>query len=141
MMAFAPPPILHARIIASYGEFGNFEKMSGGDFVQINTDHHEAGARSPIKVSGTYSYTDIVISRGFKIATGTDLALLTHMKAVEAGLELPRTVVKQYLGPLGVPLLVETYVCKTGTFKTPDAGSGDNSVGMIEITLAVERKF
>jgi len=137
-MAF--DPIQQAFVVASLGEFGEFENVTGGIPTTAYVEHFEGGAKTPEHLPGTTSYSDIVLERAYK--AGRDEALVNWHKLYLNGAEGPRTVTKQFRNYQGAVVGFETYaVCKPVSVETPEGKAGDNSVAMVKVTLKVTQKL
>lgn len=134
------PPIAQSGVVGVLGEFGEWESISGGIPTTAYQEHYEAGARTPDHVEGTTSYTDLVLKRAWR--SDRDKRIVDWHNRFKDGLETPRTVTKQLRNYQGIPETIETYaVCKPVSVETPEGQSGDNTIGMITVTLKVTRKL
>lgn len=132
-------PVQQAWVVASLGEFGEFEKISGGIPTTAFVEHTEAGARTPTHLPGTTSYTDLTLERAYR--PGRDEAVVNWQKQFALGYEGPRTVTKQFRNFQGAVTGTETYaVCKPVSVETPEGVSGDNTVAMLKVVLKVTQK-
>lgn len=132
-------PIVHAQVIASLAEFGDFEEITGGEIDGVKTDYYEAGRLSPRKIPGTHSYTNLVLTRAYDPAR--DTALIEWVTNVLLGTrpDRRRTCVKQVVNALGVPIQTIVYPnCEPTHIKTPDGRAGDSTIAQIVVTLAIE---
>lgn len=137
-MAF--DPIQQAFVVASLGEFGEFEKVSGGIPSIAYVEHTEGGAKIAQHLPGTTSYSDLVLERAYR--PGRDEAVVAWHKAFGNGVEVGRVVTKQFRNYAGVVVGTETYaLCKPVSVETPEGVSGDNNVAMIKVTLKVTQKL
>lgn len=129
-------PIQQFGVTATLGEFGEFEKVSGGNSTTTFTPHYEAGSRSPSQVPGTHEYSDIVLERAYR--PDRDAALRNWDAAFKAGFEVGRVctkLVKNYQG-----FVVDTIVwpnCEPVSVEFPDGEAGGNAIAMIRVTLKV----
>lgn len=133
-------PILHYQIIPSMGEFGDFEKISGGEPQLAYTPWTEAGARMATNIPSTHSYTDIVLERAYK--PERDTVLRDWFNRFKNGQELGRTVTKRTQNNIGVVVDSFTYpLCKPASVKMPDGTAGDGSLAMVTVTLKVDTEL
>ena len=132
-----PDYIQQWQIVATLGEFGQFDEVSGGELDINITDFTPGGSRSAKKVLGTSSYTDLVLSRNWDPSRDASLVDWANQSAL--GLADSRSVTKMSYNKQGVVIDSIVYrVCKVKNIKTPDGKNGDNSVAMVQITLSVE---
>lgn len=133
-------PILHYQIVGSLGEFGDFEKISGGEPSLQFTQFTEAGARQATNIPSTHAYSDITLERAYK--PDRDTALRDWFNRYKNGQEQPRSVTKRVQNILGVVIDSFTYpTCKPTAVKMPDGTSGDGSLAMVTVTLKVETEI
>lgn len=126
------------QVVATLGEFGDFEEKTGGDLESTITPYYPAGAKTPEKLEGTHDVTDLVLTRAYDPAR--DAKLIDWVKkALRTGKDNTRNCVVKYLNSFGVVERTETYgTSKVKTLKTPEGKSGDSSPSMLVLTLAVE---
>lgn len=133
-------PIQQSGVVFVLAEFGEFEKVSGGQPTTEFTPHYEAGARTPSHNPGTTAYSDLVLERAYRPDRDKRVAQW-HQKYL-AGLELPRDGQKQFRNFQGVPVNIETFpMLKPASVETPDGESGGNAMGMCRVTLKVTGKI
>lgn len=127
----------HGQIVATLGEFGDFESVTGGDPVQNMTDYYEPGARTPRKISFTGNFNDVVLTRAY--VNGRDNQLVEWWKRKLAGVDpLPRKLVKKFRNALGMVEDSQTFQVHVKDVKTPDGKAGDNTIAEVQVTCAVE---
>lgn len=133
-------PIQQAFVVAALGEFGDFEKVSGGIPTTAYVEHYPGGAKTPDHLPGTTTYTDLTLERAYR--PGRDEQVVDWQKQFAAGVEGPRTVTKQFRNYQGIVTGFETYaVCKPVSVETPEGVSGDNNVAMLKVVLKVTQKL
>jgi len=134
-------PILHYQIIGSLGEFGDFEKISGGEPQLAFTPWTQAGARQADNIPSTHSYTDIVLERAYK--PDQDAPLRDWFNRYKDGQDTPRTVTKRVQANVG-GIVIDSFtypVCKPTSVKMPDGTAGDGSLAMVTVTLKVSTEL
>lgn len=137
-MAF--DPIQQAFVVPYLGEFGAFEKISGGIPTTSYVEHYEGGARTPTHLAGTTTYTDITLERAYR--PGRDEAVVNWQKQFSLGFETDRTITKQFRNYQGIVVGTETFAtCKPVSVETPEGVAGDNNVAMLKVTLKVTQKL
>lgn len=133
-------PALHYQIIGSMGEFGDFEKISGGEPSVAFTPWTQAGARTATNIPGTHSYSDITLERAYDPAR--DSLLRNWFNLYKNGLETGRSVTKRTQNPFGLVVDTFTYpTCKPSSVKMPDGTAGDASLAMVTVTLKVDTEI
>lgn len=133
-------PILHYQIVGNLGEFGDFEKISGGEPALQYTSFTEAGARSSTNVPSTHGYSDIVLERAYR--PDRDTPLRDWFNRFKMGQEQGRSVTKRVQNAQGVVIDSFTYpTCKPSAVKMPDGTAGDGSLSMVTVTLKVETEI
>ncbi len=130
------PIINQSNVVATFGEFGEFESVSGGSLQIAHFEHYQAGAMTPNKLKGTFSFENFTIARAF--VPERDAKLRQYCERYAAGLELGRTCTVQYRVPPGVVVDQESKFCKVDKLDIPDGKSGSNEAGMITLTLTVD---
>lgn len=133
-------PVQQFGVVATVGEFGEWESVSGGIPTTQYVEHYDPGARTPEHIPGTTSYTDLVLERAYK--ADRDSEVVNWHKQFMLGFEGPRTVVKQIRNYQGIVTQTESYaVCKPVSVETPEGKSGDATLGTIKLTLKVTQKL
>ena len=131
------PYILRSGVVATLGEFGDFEEHTGGERDAVVTDHYPAGANSPIKLFGPITITDVVLNRAYDPTR--DVALEQWVELYQRGLEQPRSITVVYRNAQGIILKSRAYtICKPKGIKYPEGKSGDGTPTMISVTCVVE---
>jgi hypothetical protein len=129
--------ILRSGIVATLGEFGDFEENTGGEKDAAVTDYYPAGANSPQKLFGPVTVTDITLTRAYDPTR--DEPLVDWVERYLAGKDRPRAITVVARNAQGVVEKSRNYAtCKPKGIKPPDGKSGDGSPAMISVTLAVE---
>lgn len=132
----ADDPILHSRITASLGEFGDFEKISGGVKNTQFTPFFEGGEQSAKHLRGTHEYSDIVLERAYRPARDKPVKQWDDQFA--RGYEVGRTVTKTVRNAQGIVIDTIIYpICEPTSVELPDGIAGDNSLAMVKVTLKV----
>ena len=131
-------PILHSDIVSSLGEFGEFEDTSGGGMNSQSVAHYPAGAKTPVKVAGTFEYTDMTLGRAHNPLR--DRPVMDWVERYLVGLDGPRALVVRYLNRQGVVINAETYTCHPVSYKLPDGEAGQNVLGKFTVTLTIEAR-
>lgn len=133
-------PILHNQVIATLGEFGDFDKVSGGKLQIAYTSYTEAGSDTATNIKATYSYTDIVLERAYK--PDRDTALRDWSNRFKNNQDTPRSVVKRVQNAQKLVVDTMTYpICKPVGVDMPDGTAGDGSIAMVVVTLKVENEI
>lgn len=129
--------ILRSGIVATLGEFGDFEENTGGEKDATVTDYYPAGANSPLKLFGPFTTTDIQLSRAYD--PSRDEALIDWVERYLQGKERPRTITVTAKNAQGVIEKSRSYgTTKPKAIKFPDGKAGDGTPAMVTVTLAVE---
>lgn len=134
------PIVQHHKTIATINGYGDFETVSGGALNQTMVDHYEAGSNSPTKLPGTYSLSDMSLTRAYD-PIRDKILINAHRAVADSGVGLPCVVVKKYLGPFGAIQDVESYRGYFMSAIPPDGQAGDASPGMITVNVAIEAKL
>ncbi len=128
---------VYAEII---GFEGTFDSVQGGELQSNIVDHYPGGSRTPEKLQGTYTYSDIVLTREWKPLQ--DRPVLEWAKrSVVDGIYDPKTLVKYTRNEQGIIIDKKSYQVKPRGTKTPDGKSGDDGIAEFMITLAVIREL
>jgi len=129
--------ILRSGIVATLGEFGDFEENTGGEKDAAVTDYYPAGSLSPLKLFGPVTITDIQLSRAYD--PSQDESLIDWVNAYLSGKATPRSITVVAKNGQGVVEKSRNYsTCKPKGIKFPDGKAGDGTPAMISVTLAVE---
>ena len=125
---------LKSNIVATLGEFGDFDEYNGGAVQIAHTDYTAAGRKAPEKLTGTHSLTDITLTRAFD--PKRDNALKDWFNKYQQGKETGRAVTVKHRNSQGVVINTDTYPdCRPLTYTPAPGKSGDNSVADITIAL------
>lgn len=131
------PEVLEWQVVATLGEFGDFDSFSGGDVTTTHTPYTPAGNRSPRKLPATYDYANITIGRVF--VPERDRAVDAWAQAYKDGLESPRFLIVKYLNAQKVVQDTRTFpAVKPETVNTPSGASGSAALSQFTLTLAVD---
>lgn len=129
--------LTQAQVVPTFGEFGEFETITGGDPVGNFSEYWPAGARFPRMISYTGKWNDITISRAY--VSGRDNQLIEAWKRRQNGQDpAPKQVVKQFRNALGIVEDQITWQGYISDVKTPDGKAGDQTIAMISVTIKIE---
>lgn len=118
----------------------SFDSFTGGECTSNVTDYVPGGQRTARKIRGTYSYSDITLTRAWDAIR--DRAVIEWAKKnIVGGIPDPRTVVKYTRNQQGIIEGKQSYQVVPKAYKTPDGKSGDDGLAEFSITLAVEREL
>lgn len=130
----------NSDIFAVMGEFGTFDTITGGELTQNTTEYTPGGLRTALKLPGTYTYSDITLTRVWDPLR--DGSLVDWAKRnMRDGIPEPRQVTKMTKTQQGIIQDFKTYLVIPKALKTPDGKNGDNTMAEISITLAVEQEL
>ena len=126
------------QILATWGEFGDWEKITGGEKSQNQTDYTEAGKKSPIKLAGTFAVSDVTLERIYDPVR--EAPIIEYINKFMLGKETSRVITKKYLNSQMIPSgRTSTYInCQPKSYMLPDGEAGGNNPAMFRVVLGVE---
>src|SRR5262247_2545524 len=133
-----PHPIVHAQIVATLGEFGDFDEVTGAELNRVLTEYYPAGRFSPVMIPGTHSYTPLVLTKAYDAQADAKLVDWFTGVALGTRADATRTCIKRISNAIGVPIDQVNYPnCIPQHLKLPDGRAGDSSIAQLVLTLAV----
>lgn len=131
------PETLQWQVVATLGEFGRFDTVSGGGVTVTHTDYTPAGERSARKLPATNSVGDVSLSRVY--VPERDRALMAWHLRYKEGLDQGRPLIVTYLNAQKVVVDTRTYPnAKPMTVDPPDGQSGGAGLAEIKVVVVVE---
>lgn len=130
-------PLLKSHIVATFGEFGDFDSYSGGGIERALTPYTAAGQQAAEQLEGTHSVTDVTLMRAYD--PKRDDKLKDYANKAIRGKETPRAVTIKKFNAQGIVIAIDSHPrCKVKSLTMPDGKAGDNSVAEVTMVLAVE---
>jgi len=119
---------------------GSFDSITGGECQENVTDYIAGGERQARKIKGTFSYTDIVLSRAWDPLRDRQVIEWAKRNIVD-GVNDSRTVIKYTRNAQGIIEGKSSFQVVPKSYKTPDGKAGDDGLAEFMITLAVEKEL
>jgi len=127
------------QILGRLAEFGEWEKVQSPELDIVTDNYYPAGARTPVKLPSTGSFTDVTLQRAYD--PSKDNAVEDWVMRYLAGLEGPRNLTIVVLNDQNIVQATKTYKVKPMGYKMPDGTSGDGGVSEFVLKLSVEARI
>ena len=131
------PQTLQWQVVATLGEFGQWDSISGGGISITHTDYTPAGERSPRKLPATFTIGDITLSRAY--VPERDNEVNAWVLRYKEGLDAGRVIIICLLNDQKVVVQTRTYALgKPMSLEFPEGMSGGAGLAEIKLGLACE---
>lgn len=127
------------QTIARLAEFGEWEGVTSPELDIATDNYYPAGARTPIKLPATGTYSDITLTRAYD--PSKDNAVEAWVTRYLNGLEGSRNLTIIVLNDQNIVQATKTYVVKPMGYKAPDGKSGDNNMAEFTLKLSCEARL
>jgi hypothetical protein len=127
------------QTIARLAEFGEWEGVTSPELDIATDNYFPPGARTPLKLPSTGSFTDITLTRAYDPAN--DNKVEAWVMRYLNGLETPRNLTIVVLNDQNIVQATKTYVVKPTGYKAPDGKSGDANISEFTLKLACEARL
>lgn len=131
------PIVLKKDIVASVGQWGEFETVTGGGITKQMTKHYEAGAQTPALLDGVFEFKQYKVERAYK-PERDNIMLTTYENMARGVIPNKVTLTVQHRSQLGIVISQVIRTCKIIEADPPEGQSGSSDPGMVSLTLEVD---
>jgi hypothetical protein len=125
---------LRSNVAADFGEFGTWDKVSGGGLSQRSSSYNPGGSK-PVIIPGVWVYGDITIVRAFDALR--DMRVISWVKQAQTGQRETKVLTLFVVGSDRMVTSIESYTVSPKDLKFPEGENGSDQVTLISLTLDV----